>query len=57
MRISLWAAALAVLQGVQSLPQITRTGKYLYDPSGNRFSIKVSAAWIGGEWVVRDITS
>ncbi|GFZ51518.1 1,3-beta-glucanosyltransferase gas1 [Saitozyma sp. JCM 24511] len=42
MRISPWAvsAVLAALHGVQSLPQITRTGKYLYDPSGNRFSIK-----------------
>lgn len=52
------SAVLAALHGVQSLPQITRTGKYLYDPSGNRFSIKVSAAWNCVEcMVVRDATS
>lgn len=33
---------LALISWTYALPQITRTGKYLYDPSGNRFFIKVS---------------
>lgn len=37
------ALALLGLAGFASgLPNITRQGKYLYDPDGNRFFIKVS---------------
>ncbi|KAL1410950.1 1,3-beta-glucanosyltransferase [Vanrija albida] len=39
MRFSLGALA-AVLPLAAALPQITRSGKYLYDPSGTRFYIK-----------------
>ncbi|TXT13593.1 hypothetical protein VHUM_00960 [Vanrija humicola] len=39
MRFSLGALA-ALLPLAAALPQITRTGKYLYDPSGTRFYIK-----------------
>lgn len=42
MRAALLTWALGLLATTQALPQITRTGKYLYDPSGNRFYIKVS---------------
>jgi hypothetical protein len=40
MKATAWAA-LCLVSGVFGLPQITRTGKYLYDPNGTRFSIKV----------------
>ena len=39
--------ALSYLTLTSALPSITRTGKYLYDPSGNRFSIKVSHRVLG----------
>lgn len=34
-------ASLGLLSVAQALPKITRTGKYLYNPEGNRFFIKV----------------
>jgi len=34
-------ASLGLLGVAQALPKITRTGKYLYNPEGNRFFIKV----------------
>ena len=38
---------LSVLPSTIAIPQIARTGKYLYDDSGNRFYIKVSAlSWL-----------
>ncbi|CAD6573513.1 MAG: 1,3-beta-glucanosyltransferase gas1 [Tremellales sp. Tagirdzhanova-0007] len=38
--LTLSLSALSISPLISALPQITRTGKYLYDPSGNRFSIK-----------------
>ncbi len=40
--LSLSLSLLSFLPSASALPQITRTGKYLYDPSGNRFTLKVS---------------
>ena len=40
MRLAPLAWALGSIAPAWALPQITRTGKYLYDPSGNRFFIK-----------------
>ena len=39
-----------VATGVQGLPKITRTGKYLYDESGTRFYIKGVAYQEQGTW-------
>ena len=39
MRLVAWTLSLLPL--ALALPQITRQGKYLFDPSGNRFFIKV----------------
>ena len=39
MRLVAWTLSLLPL--ASALPQITRQGKYLFDPSGNRFFIKV----------------
>ncbi|KAK1922373.1 Glucanosyltransferase-domain-containing protein [Papiliotrema laurentii] len=46
-----WAsiAPLAFAVGTSALPQITRTGKYLYDPQGTRFFIKGVAYQPQGE--------
>ena len=40
-------ASLGLLGVAQALPRITRTGKYLYDPQGARFYIKVGQTHFG----------
>jgi hypothetical protein len=40
-------ASLGLLGVAQALPKISRTGKYLYDPQGARFYIKVGQARFG----------
>ena len=41
MRLTTYLSLSAVLAGVASaLPQISRTGRYLYDSNGDRFYIK-----------------
>ncbi|KAK4683553.1 hypothetical protein P7C73_g6692, partial [Tremellales sp. Uapishka_1] len=40
MRLSSLTWALSLLASTRALPQISRTGKYLYDPTGARFFIK-----------------
>jgi len=40
-------ASLGLLGVAQALPKITRTGKYLYNPEGNRFFIKVRPGFHG----------
>jgi hypothetical protein len=40
MKTSLTLLALAAAQAVQALPRITRSGRFLVDPTGARFFIK-----------------
>lgn len=54
---SLALAGMQFLAMTAALPNITRTGKYLYDESGNRFYIKVGTRLpsIDGEFSVSDV--
>lgn len=54
---SLALVGVQLLTMTAALPNVTRTGKYLYDESGNRFYIKVGTRHLSvdGEFSVSDV--
>ncbi len=48
--VTAFAVALTLSSGVYSISKVTRTGRYLYGPEGNRFYIKGVAYQEQGEY-------